>query len=264
MEPRNENLQELIDRFFEGRLSAKDKAKFKEHLKDPKFRTSFELQKTMAKSLKRETQNPELKRLFQEREKKIVQRITLRRRLAIAASILILLTAGWYVLSDTSNPQRPVASNELDLNAVANFQKDPIEFTRKSGTDEDPTNDPNATCKDYYEDDYEKTLNCFLEMEKQGPINLEAHYFIGSCYLKLKQYPQALSRLSELANNQDLEPDSKEGTQIAWNYLLAQILTSENPTNYIDDINQLLENNPDYKYAPEAKDLRDLLSSSVE
>ena len=54
MEPRNDNIQEMIDRYFEGRLSGEDKIQFEKQLENPEFRKTFEFHQKMAKGLRKD------------------------------------------------------------------------------------------------------------------------------------------------------------------------------------------------------------------
>lgn len=262
MESRNEKLQDLIDRYFEGRLSEKDQLEFKEKMNDPKFRSTVKFQQKLASGLKKDYQNAHLKGLFQAEEKKMAKRVLLRQRLSIAASILVLLVAGWYVFSDPST-EGPVAGNELNIEAVAILQKDPLVEETREVTDEGTDTKPNEACKTLYEPEkaYQQALDCFLALQNKGEGDLETSYYIGSCHFKLGNYPKALQEFEQVAADGQSTFKPETLSQIAWNILVAKVLTADNPTAYLDEVTSLLED-PGYDYFIEAKKLSNLLSAT--
>jgi tetratricopeptide (TPR) repeat protein len=262
MESRNEKLQDLIDRYFEGQLSEKDQLEFKEKMNDPSFRSAVKFQQKLASGLKKDYQNSRLKGLFQAEEKKMAKRVFLRQRLSIAASILVLLVAGWYVFSGPPT-EGPVTSNELDIESVLALHKSPGDTGKKGGADEGTEANPNEACKILYEPEeaFQKALDCFLTLQNNGEGDLETTYYIGSCHFKLGNYPQALEEFEQAAADGQSVFKPATLSQIEWNILVAKVLTADNPTAYLDEVSSKLKD-PEYDYYQEAQKLSNLISAT--
>ena len=193
----------------------------------------------------------------------MAKRVQLRQRLSIAAGVLILVVAGFVFFQNDG--QGPVINGETNLQAIAELQKNPRDWSKKTGAEGQVLENPNEACAQLYsvEEDYAQALNCFTELVNSGKGDIESQYYIGNCHFKLGNYTAALKNFKQVADSGQLEPDSPESKQLEWNMLVTEVLTAENPGDYLDEVSQLLQN-PGYKYYMEAERLSKLLSPSAD
>lgn len=250
MEPSNENKQDLIDRYFEGRLSDQDKLEFKKQLKDPDFKADFFFHKDMAEALHRDHQDPALKKIFQEREKKIKDRFRIRRQLAMAASVLVLIVAGTLIL--------PRVLGEEDSNlhsSIFSLKETPdAESGTKSAEVITPDENPNRACIDqYFTKDFSGAISCFQNRLNTNPENIQAQYFLGHCYFAEKNYTAAIQQFDTILKDTEIETNFKQ--EVVWNRLLN--LKMLNDARYIDELEKILQDDR-HRFFRKAKKLKAL------
>lgn len=248
MKPSKDKMQDLIDQYFEGRLSGDEHSSFKEQLKDPDFQEDFAFHKKMAAALGQQSKAPELKQLFQQQEKKIEQRHIIRRRLAIAASILVLLSVGTYLFTTIGG-----GSEQDQLFAALKTQRaKPMIEGVKRGNDA-ASSDPLADCiAPYVDHKFKVAVTCFEQKVAVDPLNFTAKQLLGDSYFMNKQFDQSLQQFDQLLADPKLVNSSLR-QELEWNRLLSlRLLNSPEFAKAKEAIAQ----NPSHDFNEDAKNLK--------
>ena len=247
MKPSKDKMQDLIDQYFEGRLSGEDRSSFKEQLKDPDFQEDFAFHKKMAAALGQQPKDPELKHLFQQQEKKIEQRHRIRRRLAIAASIAVLLSVGTYLFTS-------IGGNEQDqlFAALKTQRAKPMIEGVKRGNDA-TSSDPLADCiASYVDRKFKVAVTCFEQKVAADPLNFTAKQLLGDSYFMNKQFDQSLQQFDQLLADPKLVNSSLR-QELEWNRLLSlRLLNSPE----FAKAKEAIARNPSHDFNEDAKDLK--------
>ena len=114
MKELTEHQQNLIDRLFEGRLPKGEQGALEKAMEDETFRAAVKFRRDIrqafaveAQTQKRKTENTP--------EKSPVNVVPMRRIMAIAASILVLVLVGWFGKDLIFTPATPIALEFLDI-----------------------------------------------------------------------------------------------------------------------------------------------------
>lgn len=268
MEEKSTNL-DLISKYLDGELSETERSSFKEALKDADFLDDAAFYKDMVEVVKETgaaeqedflkdvdinninqdiraslvAQNERLKKQESGQQTATVRRLNpMRRMLSIAASVLVLVTAGtfWYANNNFS-PTALSATNYLTADIPGTMSGNTtIEATLQEGLNAFWVDKNLATAK-----------TAFAKISSGSPEFTEAQYFLGHIAFQEKEYPTAIEKYQTVINENPL-PNYINRDKLAWNLLLARMGAGEN----IDtDLNQILENQNHALY-PQAKQLQ--------
>ena len=161
-----------------------------------------------------------------------------RKYLSIAASILIVITAGIFYISYTSE------KTPHDL-FVAYYTR-PMEGLR-SGSD-DNVSIRNAI-EAYKSENYTAAASYFEQELLERPENMMARFYLGNCYLLTDQSPKAISSLQEVINS-----DSFYAYDARWYLALAYLETGAIESSKTE-LQNILKSNAENALKDQAKRL---------
>ena len=268
MEDKLTNL-DLITKYLDGELSEQEKQTFKDSLKDADFLEETAFYKDMTSVIQEDgatqqaallndiditkinqdiraslvAQNERLKQKESGQQTVTVRRLNpMRRILSIAASVLVLVTAGsfWYANSHFS-PVALSTNNYLTADIPGTMSgNNTIDATLQVGLNAFWVNKDLTTAK-----------TVFAKIPSGSPEFTEAQYFLGHIAFQEKEYTSAIEKYQAVIISNPL-PSYINRDKLTWNVLLARMGAGEN----IDaDLNQILENEEHVLYA-QAKQLQ--------
>ncbi len=258
MENLDKNL-DLITKYFDGELSEAEEKSFTEAMKDPDFAEEAAFYKDMVSVVHAEGKLQEadfladidLDNINQDIRKDLVtqnERLTatkivaaptaakvrtlnpIRRMLSIAASVLVLITAGtfWY------------ANNNFSGAALSNNSYLTADIPGTMSGDNQQTADFQAGLSAFWvAKDLGKAESSFEKITAENLEYTEAQYFLGHIAFQKKDFAQAKSYYQTALKGDDL-PSYINQEKLQWNLLLARLGNGEDIES---DLDQLIANN---------------------
>lgn len=257
MEKRYNNLDRL-DQYFDEELSAAEIEKLNADLKDKDFRRDALFFEVMVETLREEEeakldnlledididnvdqdvkaeilarskrlQNQEISEPTLQKkpgEVKIRTMRPMRRLIAIAASVLVLIMAGifWWI-NRTTSPDRLISQNY--------FTSDTPGTLSSSGVEDEAFQ---AALKAFISDnDLATARNGFEQVTTANPKYIEAQYFLGQLNLQTGEYAAAVQNYERALEIGDL-PNYIDADKLNWNLLLAKLGAGENIESELD------------------------------
>lgn len=223
---------EQIERYLSNRLSAQEEEAFNARLeKDTDFQKQFADYQTIFqgfKGLRRETFKTKLSKWNDENplaettvsEGKVVAmppatKVFSIRRLAAAASILVLLCAGWWYLNDSVSPlEQLVLREEMQL---------AMDFGEEKGGAETAAKELivlKAAQAKFHQEQYNESKDLVADFASDSPYFTQAQYLIGHAAFELKDYPLATKTFEQLLEHPSMQK-AKNREEVAWTYLLS-------------------------------------------
>ncbi|MCB0640209.1 MAG: hypothetical protein KDC44_01155 [Phaeodactylibacter sp.] len=151
------------------------------------------------------------------RKPSTAKRISLRRGLAVAASLLFLLAAGWFMMIQSNTPAQKMALKYMESphQLVDEVQRGAEGIAQNKG----------RAMEAYYNRQYEVALKHLQTIEAQGQADADVYFQMGLClmYQKMPNYTVALQSFAEA---QSLDAESYQD-EINWYSALCYVLTDQ-------------------------------------
>lgn len=218
---------EKMENYLLGQLSAEEAATFEQEMAaDEAFRQEVEQHKKLIGAIEAEGVRQLLEQIHEEHfaegntEKATAKVVDFkphkwRNVLAIAASVSLLLVAGWWVFTQQATPQQKLYANYFD----------PAEgLPTTLGATDDPRFAEGMVS--YKLGNYAEALAFWQPLLETGTANDTLNYFAGVALLAGQQPAQAIERLQPIAQ----QPQSAYQTDAQWYLALAYLLEGQQAT----------------------------------
>jgi len=227
---------DLIDRYFNDSLGPKEQKLFNNLLQnDSNFKDEFIFQKDLRQVIKR-SQQEELKSTLSQIEDKAQLNSSFMRipkKWMVAASFLLITALGVWGVKSIYYPSNEAIYKtyfQVDRNTVQ-----PVVRGESSKTIE------YLAFVAYESQDFYKAINLFNSVE--NPDLNYIMYYKGLCYLALDKPDEAISLLSQVASNKNVDEESISLIEKA-NWFTALALLKNNETEKAIAKLSLIQNNP--------------------
>lgn len=151
------------------------------------------------------------------RKRTTLKRIPLRNRLAVAASFLFILAAGWYLVLHSSSPAQKLALQHIE---TPHQLVDEV----KRGAEGVAQNKGRAM-EAYYNQQYDVALRHLQVIEAEEQADADVYFQMGLC-LMYKKTPDYHAAIKAFAEARRLDPDGYQD-EINWYSALCLILTKQ-------------------------------------
>lgn len=200
-----ENDIQLIERYLDGDLSPEELQAFEERrAADPEFAQLVQAGDLVVAGIRQAGEEETLGLLqniheeeMGKKEKPQARLFTLRRTLAVAATLALLIVAGWFLL-------RPTAPSSDQL--FASYYQPPAFEQTRSGAATDPEGADQLWTdagQAFQTGDYETALNALNQYLSLIPENATALRYKAICQIELQEYDAALSTLGAIKDHPD-------------------------------------------------------------
>ncbi len=241
----NLNNSERIDALLNGKLSTTERAAFQEEMaKDANLEQDVKthtLEREAIKLLLKEDYKAQIKAWRTEgsatttlpssaKERTLQPKArtrSLRPMLSAAASILLLLVAGFW-FSNANYSGNAIASDAYT---------EAGSITDRSGNVQLDKNVQQGLQAYFSEQDYDGAIRSF----EQAGNSVDANYYLGHSHFKLKQYGEAVSYFNQVLAATTL-PSYINRSQLEYNRLLAQIGAGDTGSTFEQNLAQLIQN----------------------
>lgn len=234
----DEKLFETMENYINGRMTAEEQQSFEREMSsNPELREEVEMHRKLVSSIETESVRQMLEQIheenFSENEAPVVPMRSRSRYfpLAIAASVALLILAGWWVFSlQSSQPEALYAAyfspaeglpTTLGYTDNAQFAEGMISY--KLG-------------------DYAEALDYWQPLLSADPANDTLNYFSGLAYLAGEQPEQAITYLDKVVENET----SDYQTDARW-YLALAYLKNEQTSEARNLLQALAEEDSPYR-----------------
>ena len=174
-----------------------------------------------------------------------------RRTLAIAASVLVLIVAGYFFINQDLNPSTTTAATYYQADQLALDQTlEKLELKGMAIPDKNRRTSLKQALEPYQSENFETAQQNLSAHLTQFPNDLEATYFLGLCNMELENYEAAVQHFDQVANQPDYE--NVEGAQ--WYGALANLIGDIEPAKTAQILQQITQN-PDHRFFSEASAL---------
>jgi len=279
MDLRSDTIQDLIIRYFEGELDLKEQQQFQEYLKDPAFQKAVkehqeiliavsaegeDFDQALLGGLDLDVNDPQLKTSLQEQEKRVLgkaygndaestkivtsKRFGMRRLLAVAASVLVLLVAGSIWFANANYSRTSIAANQYEL-PMPNSEMGVVEK-------ESPFKKGRVA---FFNKQYKESIRLLEGIPSDSEKFTEAQYLLAHAHFNQKSYEKAAGLFTNVKSNLDQLPMIyREINQINWYLILSKLGAGHDETE-TRALLKVLKENPAYK--PKAEALEKALDS---
>ncbi len=209
----DQNLFEKIEAYLQNALDPEEKAAFEQQLdRDPELKKEVDLQLELANAIETDAMQAALDRIHEQQfgvhagkgQGRLIRRL---RPLAVAASVALLVIAGWWIFGNSPN-------SNGDL--YAQYYETPPGLPTNLGL-EDQTNF-NEGMVDYKLGNFTAALEQWRPLLDSFPQNDTLRFFIGITYLETSTPDSAAMHLRQV----QAIPGSSLGEEAAW--YLAMVL----------------------------------------
>lgn len=207
--------KELIRLFLLEQLTAEQKAQFDQHMDDPAFQEELGFQKEILEVIEHQG-DLELKSMLRAEEKTIKKRFPLRRLLAAAAVLLLLVFIGWQFLipEPTDIFAEYFKPHPNSLHPIVKSESEVSELQR--------------TFLFYEIGDFEKALVGFNKIKADQP-NDDVYFYQANALLKLGRIEEAIQLLQEIIENDNTDYLAPAKWNLALAYLAKEDIESAKP-----------------------------------
>ena len=195
----------LLVKYFEGSLSLEEQVHFEQFLnEDADFKSQYELEKDVQMVIRdseRDTLKQKLLHFESERNEEVVEKTNFWKPMRIAASLLILVGASWFIYNSG------MFNNSQDLYA-ANYEKYPntvYTITRGDGND----NSIERKAFEAYESEkYELAIGHFIALKAETGLDY-VDFYLAQSYVANGQEQKAIETFKEISDvNSDFSAES--------------------------------------------------------
>lgn len=239
MKELNKHQQNLIDQLFEGRLSKSEQARLEKEMDSQEFKEELGIRHDLRKMFAEENAKDPLKKQMQAIEKKIPSKakpatlqpkpvggrvLNMRRWLAVAAGVVILVVAGWLGrdLMLESPGSTPIALEFLELPREHNV----------AGSENPEQLLLNGKDAFFRGEKYEEAGNAFAQIAPSSKYFAEAQYLLAHSLMQQQKFGGAVplfeSFLSDDAKFQQLPSRYRNQDQIRFERMLAYLGAKQN------------------------------------
>ena len=263
-------LYKKIEKYIEGTMDKEELKKFKEELaRDPNLVEEVKLHQDIGIALT-ETDvidfEKKISTIFESTAKEMEKEgkvFSIRRMLSIAASILLLVTAGYFIFNfNKTNPSSVADLVQEKFSFSQNISEGILNENKTKGINEEELkseikNTWRKTVKEFKKNNFVAAISLFDEIERmdnqlQNVSVFKFHYFRGVAYLKQNQPEKAFNAFDKINKNIPIY-----GNDAYWNKILCLLLIPERKQDGIDYLETIAASNDSRKKV--AKEILDKL-----
>lgn len=223
--------EELIAKYFQDNLTSEEQNKFDKLLKeDAGFKEQFEFENNVQQIIKnkeRKALKDKLKKFEKESINPSVKKFSFWKPLRIAASIAIILTAGWYLYNSNT-------SLNVEKLFTENYEKYPntiYAITRDTTTD---TSIEYKAFEAYEANNFQKSIVLFKELkESKNPEYVD--FYLAQSYLNNNQLDKAIELFTDISTHK------KEFSSESYWYLALAYLKKGEKEKAIKTLEELVQ-----------------------
>ncbi len=223
--------QDLIHKYFSGELSDKEQSEFDKLLENNvEFQEEVAFQRDVKKMIAAKERNKRkqlLKQYEQDRHGGVESSKFIWKRLAVAASVIIIAGLGWYLSL--------LLGNNLQNLYEENYELYPNTIYSIDRSDNDNTILRQAFVA-YESGEHQKAIELFLELKKNNNAeNLE--FYLGQSYLQENKTIEAIEVFKKV-----VEANKNFSQEASW-YIALSYLKAENQSMAVRHLETIIQNN---------------------
>lgn len=229
--PMNDLDYDKIDRYIEGKMSTEELQDFEQKLKvDETLADAVTLQSDLLKGIEL-FGDQQLRENIQQAERNITNSESLReqpkprrivlfsiRNMAIAASFLVLIVAGFFLFRTTDQPGRLYANYfQMDLPALDNEIED-LSLLGMGIADRERRDQLKSGLELVQAEQYDEAVKSLREHLQAYPQDEVATYFLGLSLMQIKSFEEAIRVLAPIESNEvsEYNEDARWFQSLSW------------------------------------------------
>lgn len=182
-------------------------------------------------------------------QEKSAPQITWRKRLAIAASVLLLILAGMFIWSNQNYSNQSLAANL--------YAESTIPTVRNDG---ETNQNLNQGILAFNQKDYDTAIAALSEITSKDIAYKEAEYILAHAYWHKRDDAKANYYFSSLLNEENL-PASIDRQELEWNQLLTTLKEKGADSQAFKEALATIQSNSNHAFYLQANDLSKKLTS---